>query len=193
MFLNAKIVDGQMVESAGVTLVANQDYYWQITTYENGEEYIKGPVFMFDTFNLAPFVDVDDDDDTWLPDSGPRQYSMNSVVSDDGRVSPLTYEWTIVADANDLNPSSFVDPYVQNAVAELKEVGNYELQLEVYDGEYTVSDTAVITVYPDACTHAAAQPGFEYLSADIDEDCEVTLSDFAELAAAWLEYNYSEE
>ena len=192
MLLNTKIVDAEAVESVGVTLATNEEYYWQIKTYSDGLDYIEGPVFTLNTYNLAPDVDAGDGD-TWLPESGPRQYTMSPFVSDDGRVAPLTYEWTIVSDANDLNPSSILDPYVKNAVVELKEMGDYELQVEVYDGEYTVSDTALITVYPDACTHAVAQPGYEWLAADLNRDCVVDMLDFAQFAAAWLDYSYSEE
>lgn len=189
---NPKIVDGQALESAGVTLAANQEYYWQIKTYSNGVSYIEGPVFTFDTYNLPPLVDAGDGD-TWLPESGPRLYTTSPIVGDDGRIDPLTYQWTILDDANDLNPAGFIDPTIKNAVIELKEVGDYELQLEAYDGQYTVSDTVVITVYPDACTHAAAQPEFEWILGDINKDCLVDLKDFVDLASTWLLQNYSEE
>ncbi len=192
LLLMSKIVANQSVESVLVDIDVSEQYYWQITTYKNGLEDVMGPFFTFNTFNLTPEVDAGEDSQTWWTDP-PRQVTMSPTVTDDGLVAPLTYNWTIVTDANDSNPSGFINPAVKNAVAELKETGIYVLQLEVYDGEYTVTDTVQVTVFADSCSYAAAQPGFEWLPGDINRDCEVDLEDLAELTGTWLMTNYAVE
>ena len=63
------------------------------------------------------------------------------------------------------------------------------MQLTATDADNSVtSDTLEIRVGKDACAAAQLVPGwttFNYY--DVDQDCDVDLSDFALLAAEWLD------
>jgi hypothetical protein len=68
-------------------------------------------------------------------------------------------------------------------------VGEYVLQLEVSDGEYTGSDAITINVYADSCEAAKAVPGYESLVGDLNGDCRVDEADLALLEENWLKDN----
>ena len=115
------------------------------------------------------------------------------VSDEDGGPGPATLLWTVIAEPNELNPAQISDPLVPNPTVTVKEPGLYTLQLEAADGEFTTTDTMQIVLYADSCEHAENQEGFEWLASDINYDCKVDFGDVANLAASWIEENYSTE
>jgi len=68
-------------------------------------------------------------------------------------------------------------------------VGEYVLQLEAFDGEYTGSDTVTINVYNDGCQAAQSLPDYVPLVGDLNGDCRVDDIDMALLQENWLQDN----
>jgi len=71
----------------------------------------------------------------------------------------------------------------------LSATGQYVLQLEASDGEYTGVDTVTINVYNDSCEAAQSVPGYEPLVGDLNGDCLVDDADLVLLEEHWLEDN----
>ncbi len=71
----------------------------------------------------------------------------------------------------------------------LSAVGEYVLQLEASDGEYTGSDTVTINVYNDSCEAAQSRPDYVPLVGDLNGDCKVDDVDMALLQENWLKDN----
>jgi hypothetical protein len=195
---NPKVVIRQAVESVSVTLAPLTTYYWAIDLYDsniNGGtvRFYLSPIFTFNAVsNLPPTVNAGDDVATWLV-NGLRVVQLNGSASDDGKLQPITFLWTVIAEPNELNPAQISDSHVANPTVTVRELGSYTLQLEAYDGEFTVTDTMQIAVYADSCEHAQKQGGFAWLAGDINHDCKIDLLDLADLAASWLQKNYSIE
>ena len=194
---NPKIVNKQAVESVSVTLGFGIEYYWMIDVYDSSKSatvpIFRSRVFTFNTFNVPPVVDAGAEIQTWLA-GGPRVVQLGGSVADpDHAPDSATQQWTVLSEPDPLTPAVISNPSVLNPTVTLNAVGTYVLQLEGTDGEYIVADTMQIVVYPDACTHASQQPGFAWFVHDSNRDCNVNMLDFAELAAQWLEWNYSIE
>ena len=68
----------------------------------------------------------------------------------------------------------------------LKALGEYVLQLEASDGEYTGSDTVTINVYNDGCEATQSLPDYEPTLGDLNNDCIVDDLDLAILQENWL-------
>ncbi|MHC4487537.1 MAG: PKD domain-containing protein [Planctomycetota bacterium] len=111
---------------------------------------------------------------TWL-EAGTRVGNLDATVTDD---DAYTVQWTVVSE-----PSAGA-AVIDTATAEdtgvtLTAVGEYVLQLEASDGEYTGSDTVTINVYNDSCEAAQSLPDYEPLVGDINGDCKVDDVDMA--------------
>jgi hypothetical protein len=65
-------------------------------------------------------------------------------------------------------------------------LGEYVLQLEASDGEYTGSDTVTINVYNDGCEAAQSLPDYVGYPGDLNGDCIVDDLDLAILQEDWL-------
>jgi len=196
---NPKVVIRQAVESVSVTLAPDTTYYWALDLYDSASStpdtpYMLCPVFTFTAVsNFPPVVNAGGDIVSWLVE-GSRVIELDGMaVDEDGVIEPLAVLWTMISEPNELNPAEISDPDVLNATVTVKEPGTYTLQLEAYDGEYTVSDTVKILVYADSCEHAQNQTGFKWLAADISRDCKVDFLDLANLAVSWLDEYYSIE
>jgi T5SS/PEP-CTERM-associated repeat protein len=193
---NPKIVNRQAVESVSITLEPLTTYYWAVDPFDDSisttDPIYLGPIFTFNTFNMAPVVEAGEDIDTWLAE-GPRVVQLKGEVSDEGGPGPATLFWTLVSEPNELNPAQISDPAAANPTFTATMSGTYILQLEAGDGEYTTTDTIQIVVYSDACEHASNQEGFEWIPGDINHDCIVNELDLAILEENWLELNYSIE
>ncbi|MFC1764555.1 hypothetical protein ACFL6U_21115 [Planctomycetota bacterium] len=194
---NSRVVVRKTIESVTVSLAPDTHYYWAIDLYDSSfsttDPFYLGPIFTFNTMNMAPVVNAGDDIATWLAD-GPRMIQLNGVVSDeDGRPGPPTLTWTVIAEPNEFNPARISDPLAVNPTVAVSESGLYTLQLEASDGELTTVDTLDIVVYADACEHAANQAGFEWIPGDINHDCVVDERDQAIMLEHWLETNFSVE
>ncbi len=189
------LTQGLTVGTVGIAVDVDQDYYWQVTVYDSdlAEPVLVGPVFTFNTRNVAPTADAGDDLETWLVD-GTRDIQLAGAAIDDDGPGPYSYLWEVTSDANELNPATLDDATLPDATVTLPEAGEYTLSLIVNDGaDPSAADSIQITVYADSCQHARNQDGFVRLAGDTDEDCDVDMTDFANVAANWLEENYSIE
>ena len=197
LLFSSKLVDGQAVESLSVAVDPQTVYYWAVDPYDSSvsatEPIYLGPLFIFDTVNLAPAVEAGDDIETWLAD-GPRVVQLDGIVSGKvGGPGPTTVLWTVIAEPNGLNPAQINGATVANPTVTLTDPGTYTLQIEASDGQLTVTDTKQIVLYADACEHALNQEGFEWIPGDINHDCIVDETDQAIMLEHWLESNFSTE
>jgi hypothetical protein len=184
-----KIVYKQVVTSLNVTTTANQRYFWAVDIYDAGpeEKPTYGPTFDFYAGNLAPVVYAGDDVTTWL-DNGSVDVALAGTVTD---VDPTTTVWTVVSEPDDPDSPDAVitDAAASNTSITLSALGEYVLQLQADDGEFTGSDTMMINVYSDSCEAAKSLPGYVPLDGDVNGDCMVDFRDFALISVNWLESN----
>jgi hypothetical protein len=96
-----------------------------------------------------------------------------------------------VSEPDDPNTPDAViaDPTDEDTTITLSAVGEYVLQLEAGDGEYTGSDTVTINVYNDSCEAAQAVPGYEPFLGDVNGDCIFDQLDLDILNEDWLKDN----
>ena len=195
LLFDSKVVANKTVESVSVTVAPQTVYYWAVDPYDSSvsatEPIYLGPLFKFDTVNLAPAVSAGDDIETWLA-GGPRVVQLDGIVSDEDG-GPAIVLWTVIAEPSGLNPAQISDASVANPTVTLTEPGTYTLQIEAGDSQFTVTDTKQIIVYADACEHASNQEGFEWIPGDINHDCIVDDLDLAILEEHWLQWNFSTE
>jgi len=191
---NPKVVNRQAVTSVSVTLKPLTTYYWAVDPFDDSisttDPIYLGPIFTFNTFNMAPVVEAGEDIDTWIA-GGPREVQLEGIVTDAGGPGPLTLLWTMVQEPDESNPAQISDSTVANPAVTVTVPGTYILQLHADDGEYTAVDTVQIIVYADACEHASNQEGFEWIPGDVNHDCVVDELDQAIMMEHWLESNYS--
>jgi hypothetical protein len=183
-----QIVSKQNVSSVVVQTKPKTRYYWAVDTYVgSANDPLYGPIFSFFADNMPPEVDAGADVLTWL-EGGLRTGDLDATVTDDGAISPYTVEWMVVSEPNE------GDAVIETVTAEdtnvtLSAVGEYVLQLEAFDGEYTGSDTVTINVYTDSCEAAQSLPGYVPLVGDLNGDCRVDEADMALLEENWLKDN----
>jgi len=79
------------------------------------------------------------------------------------------------------------DPSAEDTSITLSALGEYVLQLEASDGEYTGSDTLTINVFSDHCEAAKSLPGWTASPGDLNLDCVVDQLDMDILLEQWLE------
>jgi hypothetical protein len=170
-----RIASMQNVTSLVVQTQPKTWYYWAVDTYVGDpNDPIFGPIFSFLADNAPPEVEAGADVVTWL-EAGTRVGNLDATVTDD---DAYTVQWTVVSE-----PSAGA-AVIDTATAEdtgvtLTAVGEYVLQLEASDGEYTGSDTVTINVYNDSCEAAQSLPDYEPLVGDINGDCKVDDVDMA--------------
>ena len=180
----------QVVSQGNVTSVSAQTvpktrYYWAIDSYIGSDaDPVYGPIFSFVIDNIPPKVDAGKDVVTWLVD-GVRVGNLDATVSDD---EAYTLQWTVISEPNEGTA------VIETATAEdtgitLSAPGEYVLQLDASDGEYSGSDTVTINVYEDSCLAAQSLPDYEPLVGDLNNDCRVDEADMALLEENWLKDN----
>jgi len=173
-----QVVGKQSVTSAVVQAQPKTRYYWAVDTYiGDPNDPIFGPIFSFVADNLAPEVNAGQDVVTWL-DAGGRTGNLDATVIDS---DAYTVQWTVVSEPNDPNSpdASIADPSAEDTSITLSALGEYVLQLEAFDGEYSGSDTVTISVYYDNCQAAQSLPDYVPLVGDINGDCIVDDVDLA--------------
>ncbi|MCU0915160.1 MAG: hypothetical protein MUC88_11430 [Planctomycetes bacterium] len=148
-----RIVNKKNVASVVVQTQTKKQYFWAVDTYVgSAKDPILGPIFSFTADNAPPLVNAGPDINTFLQE-GPRTGPISGTVTDDGAIRPFTVTWTVVQQPRDANPSLpgavIADPTALQTTVTVAAVGNYVLQLEANDGEYTSSDTMTIYVHPD--------------------------------------------
>jgi hypothetical protein len=182
-----RIVSNQSVSSVVVQTQPKTRYYWAIDTYYGPDILpVYGPVFTFFTDNQPPIVQFEKDlVTTWLT-GGAVDVNLDATVTDDG--VGYSVAWTVVSEPNE-GTTVISDAAAEDTVVSLSVIGQYVLQLEADDGEYTGSNTVTINVFTDGCEAAKSLPDFKLIPGDINEDCIVNELDLAILEAHWLESN----
>jgi len=181
-----RIASMQNVSSLAVQIQPKTLYYWAVDTYVGDpNDPIFGPIFSFVADNSPPKVDASADIVTWLVDGVVRTGNLDATVTDEDACS---VQWTVISE-----PSEGA-AVIETATAEdtgitLTIPGEYVLQLEAFDGEYTGSDTVTINVYSDSCEAAQSLPDYEPLIGDLNGDCRVDETDMALLEENWLQDN----
>ncbi|MCG8579537.1 MAG: hypothetical protein MI866_06460 [Bacteroidales bacterium] len=196
------VIEKQAVEQFSVIVEPESKYYWRIIAYDTGWEFtdengiiIDTGVMYFETGleNKPPVVNAGEDGYSWLED-GSAPYLLEPVIDDDGR-GTLAYQWSVVSEPNDVtNPVQIASPTEADTDVTMTLEGDYEFELEVSDnGAYIVTDRVIVTIHPDGCVAASNElEDFEWLPGDANQDCKVTIDDFAAMAANWLMSNYLE-
>jgi hypothetical protein len=181
-----QIVNKQNVTSVVVQTQPKTRYYWAVDTYvdSTAEFPVIGPIFSFLVDNMPPRVNAGADIVTWLQD-GSRTGILDATVTDE---DSYTVNWIVVSEPNVGNA------VIETATAEdtnvtLSALGEYVLQLEAFDGEYSGSDTVTINVYSDSCQAAQSLPDYVPLVGDLNGDCKVDDADMALLQENWLQEN----
>ena len=77
-------------------------------------------------------------------------------------------------------------PTADDTNVTLSRLGEYVLQLDAFDGEYTGSDNVAINVYIDGCEAAKSLPDYVTPVGDLNGDCKVDDADLALLEENWL-------
>jgi len=186
-----QVVNMQNVNSVVVQTQLKTRYYWAVDTYiGDPNDPIFGPIFSFVADHMPPEVDAGADVFTWLED-GVRIVNLDATVTDDGAIQPYTVQWTVVSEPNDPNSPDAVitDLSAEDTSITLSALGEYVLQLEAFDGEYTGSDTVTINVYSDSCQAAKSLPDYEPFPGDLNGDCRVDIDDLLLLMEDWLKDN----
>jgi hypothetical protein len=183
-----RVVSKQSVSSVIVQTKPKTRYYWAIDSYIGSDnDPVYGPIFSFLADNMPPEVNAGADVVTWLAD-GVRVGSLDATVTDDGSISPYTVEWTVVSEPNE-GTAVIETASAEDTVITLSALGEYVLQLEALDGEYSGSDTVTINVYSDSCEAAQSLPDYVPLVGDLNGDCKVDEADMALLEENWLQDN----
>jgi len=183
-----RVVTGGKTTSAVVQTKSKTWYYWAVDVYVGNEkEPIYGPVFRFFADNIPPRVDAGADVATWL-EGGVRRGNLNATVTDDGAPGACTVQWTVVKEPNK-GAATIEKATAEDTSVALTALGEYVLQLEAFDGEYSGSDTITINVYNDSCQAARSLPDYEPLVGDLNGDCRVDDLDLALLQKNWLRDN----
>jgi hypothetical protein len=184
-----QVVSQGNVTSVSVQTVPKTRYYWAIDSYIGSDaDPVYGPIFSFVADNQAPQVDAGPDLLTWLADDGVRAKNLDTTVTYD---KAYTVQWMVVSEPDDPNnPDAVItDPSAEDTSITLSALGEYVLQLEASDGEYTGSDTITINVYNNGCEAARSLPDYVPFPGDLNGDCRVDELDLAILEADWLKDN----
>ena len=186
-----QVVSKQDVNSVVVQTQPKTKYYWAVDAYLGGDDPNNnpafGPIFSFVADNVPPEVDAGSDVVTWL-EAGARVGNLDATVID---IDAYTVQWTVVSEPDDPNnPDAVItDPTAEDTTITLSAAGEYVLQLEASDGEYTGSDTVTINVYNDSCEAAQSLPDYVPFPGDLNGDCKVDELDLAILEEDWLKDN----
>jgi hypothetical protein len=183
----------QVVKARNVTSVVVQTqpktrYYWAVDVYVGSDhDPIYGPIFSFFADNRPPQVDAGAEVVTWL-EGGTRIGNLDATVTDDGAISAYTVHWTVISQPKE-GAAVIEMATAEDTSITLTAPGEYVLQLEAFDGEYSGSDTVTINVYNDSCQAARSLPDYEPLAGDLNGDCRVDDLDLALLKENWLRDN----
>jgi len=183
-----QVVNQQDVTSVVVQAQPKTRYYWAVDTYVGDpNDPMLGSIFSFVADNLPPEVDAGANAVTWLVD-GVMTKTLDATVTDDEAYTVL---WTLVSEPNDPNSPDAVigDPSAEDTSIILSAYGEYVVQLEASDGEYSGSDTVTINVYHDGCEAARSLPDYVPFPGDLNGDCIVDDLDLAILQEDWLQDN----
>ncbi len=184
-----KIVNNQAVESVSVPVVLEpyHTYYWRIDIYDDSlpqppaQPFI-GPVFIFNTNNMAPKVDAGIAEPTWLVDGTVNFDLLGELTEDDGLPVPATLLWTVA----DPSLTIITDPTQPGITVTSTGSGLFELTLTADDTDLTGSDTVSVLIYADWCEAIKAMEGLTPRITDVNGDCVTDVLDVAIFAREWL-------
>ena len=178
-----QVVSKQNVTSVVVRTKPKTQYYWAVDTYiGDPNDPVFGPIFSFVVDNLPPEVDAGANAVTWLVD-GTMTKNLDATITDED--ANIVQWWTVVSEPNAGN-AVIETLTAEDTSVTLAAVGEYVLQLEAFDGEYTGSDTVTINVYNNGCEAAQSLPDYEASPGDLNGDCIVDDLDLAILQEDWL-------
>ena len=178
-----QVVSKQNVTSVVVRTKPKTQYYWAVDTYiGDPNDPVFGPIFSFVVDNLPPEVDAGANAVTWLVD-GTMTKNLDATITDED--ANIVQWWTVVSEPNAGN-AVIETLTAEDTSVTLAAVGEYVLQLDAFDGEYTGSDTVTINVYNNGCEAAQSLPDYEASPGDLNGDCIVDDLDLAILQEDWL-------
>jgi len=177
-----RVVNRQSVTSVLVQAQPKRRYYWAVDSYiGSANDPVYGPIFSFVADNVPPKVYAGPDIVTWLQD-GSKTGNLDATITDD---DAYTVQWTVVSEPN-VGTAVIETATAEDTNVTLSAVGEYVLQLEASDGEYSSSDTLTINVYQDSCEAARSLADYVPLVGDLNGDCKVNDDDLALLQENWL-------
>jgi hypothetical protein len=193
-------VGGLWVDDASIKnvvradLAGDQDYFWRVDCKElNTSSAVvsttPSAIWTFNTNDVAPTVDAGVDQYVGLDGDPNVTVDLIGLVGDDAK-STLTVTWSDGAHQTD--PATIVTingTDTEVTTVTIDNTGWYEFVLTATDATGDVVDTVNIGVYGSSCEATQANPDSAYNAApngDTDGDCDVDLTDLANLAASWL-------
>jgi hypothetical protein len=182
------VVDGLTdVEAVNVTVTENTTYYWQITT-DDGVDVLVSEIMEFTTTdsNPTPVVVVGSDVLTYTVE-GTVDVTVSGTVTDNGSTINT---WSFTKSPDTIADAVIATPGALSTVVTLTEAGEYTLTLSGDDGEFFGQDSLKIYVGVDPCDAAKRDPrGYTAFLSDTNNDCKVSLIDFALIAKNWMKDN----
>jgi hypothetical protein len=191
-----KVITNQSVNTLDLSAVTTlpltfgQTYYWRVDTRDSSNPEAGttiGKVWKFTADNSAPQVDAGSTVYTYLTE-GTVDVQMTPTVTDDGRPDPpaaYTVLWTL--QSGQAENVTINNPRTETTTITFTATGTYVFLLTVDDSELTNADTVTVNVYADACLAAKGVPGYARALGDINDDCNVDMTDLGLLAADWLD------
>lgn len=145
-----QIMNRKSESSVIVETEIGKTYYWAVDTYIGGaNDPVLGPIFSFTIEHAALAVNAGVDVLAVLQD-GSVTGPLSGTVTGDGENQSATVKWTVVSEPDPVNaPAIIADPTAVSTTITLTAVGEYEIQLEAFDGKQTKSDILTITVYDE--------------------------------------------
>lgn len=177
-------------EVTTLPLTFGTTYYWRVDTRDTSNTEAGttiGKVWRFTADNAAPQVDAGPTVYTYLTE-GTVTVQMAPTVTDDGR--PLdpgvtTVLWML--QSGNAEAVTINSPTAEDTTITFTATGTYVFLLTADDGELTNADSVTVNIYADACLAAKGVPGYSKPLGDINDDCEVNMTDLGLLAGDWLE------
>lgn len=191
-----KVITNQSVNTLDLSAITTlpltfgQTYYWRVDTRDSSNPEAGttiGKVWKFTADNSAPQVDAGSTVYTYLTE-GTVDVQMTPTVTDDGRPDPpaaYTVLWTL--QSGQAENVTINNPATETTTITFTATGTYVFLLTVDDSELTNADTVTVNVYADACLAAKGVPEYARALGDINDDCNVDMTDLGLLAADWLD------
>ena len=124
-----------------VTFSALGTYTCQLSAFDGEFTRTDTVVVTVQASNQAPAVNAGPDVATAITSSA----HLAGTASDDGLAAPLSIQWSMLSGPG---TATFTAPAQAVSDVSFSAVGSYTLQLSAFDGEFTSTDTVVVTVTP---------------------------------------------
>lgn len=157
------LVAGTSATSVAFAAVQGKAYEWRVTVYDpsNVESPVVGPVWSFNTMNLAPTVDAGLNQSVWLDLATTATVTLTGTVTDDDQPAfpaVLTYTWTKTSGSPNgvVNAGTATGPVVDGeatTTVDFTGAGKYVFELKAEDdpadtsGGFGLAGVDTITVY----------------------------------------------